>query len=507
MRAAAGSLAVGLLLAAIWLVIHPPLPQLPTGDVFTALATARHLSRGEGLLNDTVYPLFTTYSWGREIPQPLLHRGPGLAVLLLPAWRLSGHDPARAEELVRPVMLSLLGVLVILGAWHLGRLGCWPGAAAWALLVLLSPLLALAVNWGWSEVPAAALLLALWLERRRRSPSAVTPSAAAGYALLAALLALVRQDLLWVPICWWFAGALVDRRCLESRHRARFWRRTALAAAIGVVALAPWWLHVARHTGSPLGNPLTDAVQLDLSQEWWQYPLLRGRTPLPLGQNLAENPGPALLKIRSGVRHYAESLGDWLPWLVWGVLIALWTAQLRRRRQRGHRLAAAAGPPALLAATLGLLVVQYAFFSPETRHLLPLLPLFAWETAKLADGALRRCLPLRLRHGSWRSAILAAGVGAAALLTPPNLGGEDGNVAQALSSAARVTELITIAGADLPAGPLFSDTAIVPWRLDRPFVWSPFDAAVEDEIRQSLPALRDAPYLRLLSPPADAADD
>jgi hypothetical protein len=38
----------------------------------------------------------------------------------------------------------------------------------------------------------------------------------------------------------------------------------------------------------------------------------------------------------------------------------------------------------------------------------------------------------------------------------------------------------------------------VPWRLNRPFVWSPLDEAVEAEIRKTVPALREAPYLRAM---------
>ena len=73
----------------------PRLPQLPNGDVFTSLGVARHLAAGDGLINDTVYPLFTAYPWGQTMPQPLMHRPPGLAFLLLPAWWLSGGDPVR----------------------------------------------------------------------------------------------------------------------------------------------------------------------------------------------------------------------------------------------------------------------------------------------------------------------------------------------------------------------------------------------------------------------------
>lgn len=500
MRPAAGALAIGLLFAGAWLAVHPPLPQLPTGDVFTSLSVARHLSRGDGLVNDTIYPLLTAYPWGRDFPQPLVHRTPGLAVLLLPAWWLSGGDPGRAEDLVRPVMLAVLVLLIVVGAWTLQRHGATAAASAWALMLLLNPLLALAVRWGWSEVAAGFFLLAAWLLLRRRAPAAMSPGRAAGFAALAALLAYVRFDLLWVPVVWWCATAMSQRR----RQVSRLLPRTALAALVGAGLLAPWWQHVARHTGSPLTNPLADAVQLDLSAEWWQYPLLRSRTPLPLAQNLTENPGPALRKIRSGVRHYAVTLGQWLPWLVWIGGLVLWAAQTRRRWRRGHRRLAATGPPGLLAATLGFMVLQYAFFSQETRHLLPLLPLVAWETALLADRRLRPRLP----RPAVRGIALAALAAVAIVLVPAGLGGEADNVAAARASAARVAAVTLRAARELPPGPVFSDTAIIPWRLNRAFVWSPFDAAIEAEVRLLVPALREAPYIRLHEqPPAASGDD
>jgi len=50
---------------------------------------------------------------------------------------------------------------------------------------------------------------------------------------------------------------------------------------------------------------------------------------------------------------------------------------------------------------------------------------------------------------------------------------------------------------ELPAGPIFADTSVIPWRLDRACVWSPFDAAVEAEIRRLVPAMETAAYLHI----------
>jgi len=497
-RTAAATLVLALLFGAAWLAVHPPLPQLPTGDVYTSLSVARHLWRGEGLVNDTIYPLFTAYPWGRQIPQPLVHRPPGLAVLLSPAWLLADGDPVRTEALVRPVMAALLGLVALVGLVGLARQRCLHAGFAWLLLLLVNPLLGLAVLWGWGEVPSALFLLGLWLMLRRRHPADLSLPATAGYAVLAGLLALVRCDMLVIPVLWWVVSAAVDRR-------RRLWpvvRRTALAAIVGVALLLPWWLHVARHLGSPFANPLTDAVQLDLREAWWDYPLLRSRTPVPLVENLQQKTGPALLKVAAGSRNYARTLGLWLPWLVWLVCCGLWGLRTWQRTRRGRDWVRAAGPPGLLALTLCLMVLQYAFFSPETRHMLPLLPVLAWEGVLLGDAWWRR---VRWFRPAWRrGAALAASAAVALLVTPPRLGGEWGNVDTARDLAPCVDALTAVAAA-MPAGPVFSDTAVVPWRTDRAYVWKPFDAAVEAEIRAVMPVMRDAPYLRLIPDPADSA--
>ena len=474
----------------LWLAMHPALPQQPTGDVYTSLGVARHLARGDGLTNDAVYPLFTAYRWGREMPQPLVHRPPGLAFVLLPAWWLSGSDPVRVEALIRPTMALLLGLAALLGLLGLQRHDRNHAGPAWLLLLLMNPLLGLAVSWGWTEVPSGLLLLFLWLRLRRRAPAQSGPAGAAGYAALCAALALIRTDLLWVPVLWWFLAAATARR----RRCRRATRRTLLAAVVGVALLAPWFAHVTRHAGSPLANPLADAVQLDLGEAWWDYPLLRSRTPLPLAANLRQNFGPAMSKTFLGIRVSVRSLGLWLPWLFWAAVVAAWGLQTRRRLQRGHAIGRAVGPAGLLALTAGLMVIQYGLFSQETRHMLPLMPLLAWEGVLLIDTAMRR--HVRLRRPFARGTALAALVGLALVITPPGLGGDEGNLEEARRLSGRVDE-VTAAARTLPPGPVFSDCAVVPWRLGRAFLWSPYDASVEAQIRGVVPALRDAPWVRI----------
>lgn len=498
MRTQATIVLVAAVFGVLWLVVHPALPQLPTGDIFTSLGVARHLARGEGLINDTVYPLFTAYPWGQTVPQPLVHRPPGLAVLLLPACWLADGDPARAEALVQPVMVVLMGVIALVGLLGLRRQHCLAGGGAWLLLLLINPLMALAVSWGWSEIPGSLLLLGLWLLVRNRLTPTMSVGATVLYAALAGALAMVRSDLLWAPVLWWIIGAVIDprRRYLVSI------KRTALAAVIGLAIIAPWYMHVARHTGAPLANPLVEAVQLDLSEEWWDYPLLRSRTPVPLAENLRDHAWPSVRKTAVGIRSYLRTLGLWLPWMFWFTAVGIWSLRTLRRLRRGHGILAAIGPPGYLAITVVLMVLQYAFFSQETRHMLPVMPLFALEGVVLCHHQLRR-LGTRWQRGlqaPWQRGIAMAAVAWVFLqISPTGLGGEGGNVETAKELEQTVAE-VSESLQTLPPGPVFADNAVVPWRLDRACVWSPYDDRIENEIRAAIPEMRDARWVRIMAP-------
>lgn len=479
---------VSVLFGLLWLLVHPPLPQLPGGDVFTSLAVARHLTGGDGLVNDTVYPLFTAYEWGQTIPQPLIHRPPGLAVLLLPAWWGAGGDPAMAERLVRPVMVVIVAGIGLVGLLGLRRQQHLAAGGAWLLVLLISPLLALAVEWGWSEVPAGLMLLVLWRFLRNRRPADFGRPRTVAFALLSATLAMIRSDVLWIPVLWWFCAIVSDPRPRRRQSLAA----TLIAGVVGTIAIAPWYGHVTRHAGAPLANPLVEAVQLDLTEDWWQYPHLRSRTPIPLWENLRANPGPALHKIAVGIKAYLRDLGLWLPWLFWVVVITLWIHRSARRLRDAAPPGRALGPPGFLVLTTGLMFVQYGLFSHEYRHLLPLLPVIAWEGVILVDEYLRRAL-----HGPWRRGlVLAAGTWLALQLTPPGLGDEQGNVSLAIATSDEVARTVD-RSRDLPDGPIFSDSAIVPWRLGRPYVWNPYTPAIEQQIRDVVPEMADAPWVRL----------
>ena len=110
---AAGGILAALLFLAIWIPTHPARPHLPTSDLYTHLSVARHLARGEGFLTDVTYPLSYAFPFARELPQPLLHRQPGFAVLLTFPYLAGSSYPGRALDKVR-WMQTLLGPMATL---------------------------------------------------------------------------------------------------------------------------------------------------------------------------------------------------------------------------------------------------------------------------------------------------------------------------------------------------------------------------------------------------------
>ena len=156
------------------------------------------------------------------------------------------------------------------------------------------------------------------------------------------------------------------------------------------------------------------------------------------------------------------------------------------------------------------MMVEYGFFSHETRHMLPLLPVLAWEGVLLLDRRLARQM-----DGPWRrGALLTLVVWLALRITPPGLGRRVGQRADGARAGADCRP-----GHPGPARPA-AGTRVRrqhhrPWRLGRACVWSPYDEAIELEIRAAMPAMRDAPWVRLMSidgreilgPPIEITDE
>ncbi|MFO7654251.1 MAG: hypothetical protein R6X25_10580 [Candidatus Krumholzibacteriia bacterium] len=305
--AVAAGLAVAAAFTAVWLALHPPPPLLPTADVYSHLSVARHLVAGDGFVTDVTYPLSFAFPFARRLPQPLIHRPPGYALLLAVPVAAARGDPGASLSGLRALHAVLLAALVWLGinaAWRSGR--AW-SALPWLVLVAATPLLAFSVGWGEVEVPAALLLMGLWLGRR---PAAAAGDRGAGllYGLGAGFLTLLRVDLVWVPVLWWAATAIrpaaprgagpppamarpagsypaAPRRATTPRIVS-----AAIAAVVWLVVVAPWAIRNAAVTGDPFFALQTHAEHLKDTRAFPGYTIYRGLEPESLATSLQERP-------------------------------------------------------------------------------------------------------------------------------------------------------------------------------------------------------------------------
>lgn len=479
----------GFAFLAAWLLLYPTEPWEADGDIYDHLGASRNLVEGDGLSSDVVYPVTTTFDWGRRLPQPLLHRPPGFALLLAPALIATGLDPYRAPTAVRVLQLLLLALTAWAGLAGLHKRNAGFAGPAWLLLLLFSPLLGLAVSWGWVEVPCALVLLVLWLRLRDHNPCTAGPLQALLDGLLAGVLTLLRTDLTWVPLLWWLAAVLLYPRRYGFRSLP-LRGYVVTACAVWLVTTLPWWIHVTLVAGSPFFNPLASTLQFDLGENWWEYPRLRGLVPESASGNLADNIVPALIKMRHGIRVFLETLGQWLPWPVWGGALVMgvgaWFHNLHHGRLR------ALGPIALLGLTLCGMILLYALISQEARHLLVLLPVLAWEIVLATAQRVRRLFPPRLVQVLVLTALAALSIAVA----PPRPAGLEQRLAQARRQAPLV-EALALEMQTWPPGPVFTDNAAACWLTGRAGVWRPWDEDVENVIRETVPGMREARWARM----------
>lgn len=96
MRSTLFILLIGILFLVVWMAIYPTPPHMPTSDLFTHLSVTRHLVEGQGFRTDVVYPVSLAYDFATELPQPLIHRPPGYAVLLVGPYLLA-RGPEMSE--------------------------------------------------------------------------------------------------------------------------------------------------------------------------------------------------------------------------------------------------------------------------------------------------------------------------------------------------------------------------------------------------------------------------
>jgi hypothetical protein len=279
--------------------------------------------------------------------------------------------------------------------------------------------------------------------------------------LLWGLLILFRLELAWVPLLWWLGRRVTAG---EERTAGRpYARQLLLAGVVAVVVLSPWLIRNARLTGQPFFTLQAQAELVKDTRTWPGYEVYRQLSPQPMVTVLRSDPMPVLRKFARGVKFYVrDSRRFFPPLLLLGFLGALALAVWRRRRLDSAPKSEW-DEPALLALTLLLLAAQYSFFDHDLRHLLVVLPLFAWETA-LACG----------RSWRWIAAVVLT-----SLLMPARLPGWEQAARQAVvAHQERPWERDAWSFKD---GEIyFFDDAAGPWFLDRPGVWR--SAAAEAEV-------------------------
>ncbi|MBA4378072.1 MAG: hypothetical protein C0395_05370 [Gemmatimonas sp.] len=257
-------------------------------------------------------------------------------------------------------------------------------------------------------------------------------------------------------------------------------------AAVWALLMAPWWLRNLVVTGQPFFALQAYAEHLKGTAELPGFAAYLRERPEWFGATLLRQPGVLLDKTGAGLVYFASRLDNWLPW---GLLVAGGAAALARRP--GGR--SPSRPTLLLAGTLALLVVAYAPFSHDLRHLAVLLPAAAWELWLAIAERLSRSRPAA--YPAARAAILAAAGAVVLLLTPARLPGweraRDAAVADAATLPAAVARC-----RDLPPGPVLTDSAALLWRAGRAGVWWPAGAGDLDSLRRRHPWLADSPFVR-----------
>ncbi len=475
-RAILGGLAVAVAVCVVLAAVRTPRPVEPTSDLYTHLATARHLLRGEGFVTDIAYPLSFAWPFACALPQPLVHRTPGFALLLTGPVAASGANAAGAVAAARVLQFVLLGGILWLGSWAWLKRGR-PGAAlAWAVLLAAHPLVGYALDWGHDELAAGLALLA-WRLRHRDAPQSPGPVD----GLLLGALALLRPELLWLPPLLW----LVQGGSRPIRRQA------LLAVAAFVLVAGPWAVRNARLTGSPVFSVQAHAELVKDTRVFPGYDVYRQLEPQPTAAVLAEHLEPVARKTWRGLRFFRQEAGALLPppaaaalvlaGLAWPVLRI---ARRRRPAEDGELLSGAGS--AGLALLAGALL--YAPFDHSVRHFEPLLPLVCWELGwLLAEGPwswIMQRLGRDADHGGRPWPVMVAGAAAAFLVValgihaPTGWDAAERAAAGAGPQVAREVRRLQ----EAPPGVVFVETSAAPWLADRAAVWDPLDEDVRRRI-------------------------
>jgi len=495
----AGGILAALLFLTAWLPTHPARPLLPTDDLYTHLSVARHLVHGEGFLTDVTYPLSFAFPFARELPQPLIHRQPGFAILLTAPYLAAEGNPRRTLDQVRHMQIILLGLLVMTGTAVFLRRGHPAAVAPWVVFLFANPLMVFAVDWGMVELVCSLLLLVLWLRMRSDKPG--RPNWIDG--LLAGMLCMLRLDLFWVPVLWWVLLRVKKRD--DSPNPASRRRRLGLVVLAWFLVIAPWAIRNLQVTGQPAFSLQTYAEHVKETRAWPGYTVYQQLEPQPFFETMSTDPLPTLRKVGRGMKFFYHDLPRLAPPLVLIALavgalafMAAWLKilpALPRRRlwdsMFGLPAASRTGPLALTVLTTVLLTIQYSFFDHSLRHLLIVLPVMLWEFSPWVGDPIQQIIHDRQKVRSPRSPLLqylgsvivlpAAAAVVVVLLFPCHLSGWKYAAKEAVSRAPRTQRQIEITRM-APPGILFVDNSAVPWFIDRPVVWSPTQEATRARI-------------------------
>jgi hypothetical protein len=486
----AGGILAALLFLAAWVPTHPVRPVMPTDDLYTHLSVARHLARSEGFKTDVTYPLSFAFPFARELPQPLIHRQPGFAILLTAPYLAGEGYPHRVVERVRHMQIILLGLLVMVGTAFFIRRGHPAAIAPWLVFLFANPLLVFAVDWGMVELICSLLLLVLWL--RMRGEKQGRPNWIDG--LLAGALCMLRLDLFWVPVLWWILLSFKKRD--DSPGPASKRRRLVLLVLAWFLVIAPWAIRNIQVTGQPAFSLQAYAEHLKDTRAWPGYTVYQQLEPQPFFETMTTDPIPVLRKVGRGMKFFYRDMHRLAPLLVLIALavgalafLAVWLKLLTaipRRRQWDAKIGVPAmartSPVALTVLTTVLLTIQYSFFDHSLRHLLIVLPIMLWEFSPWVGDPIRQIIHDRQQARGPRSPILqdlgsvfilpAAVATVVVLLFPCHLPGWESAATEAVSSGPKTAKQIDLTGL-APPGVLFVDYSAVPWFIDRPVVWSP----------------------------------
>ena len=339
------------------------LPQLPpASDAWDYSQEARQLARGEGFTSLYTYP---SHLGADQPPFPVRWRMPLFALTGAGLLKLGVSLPAGFFGIAVAAHALLVALVFLLGTHlHSWRAGAIAAAAAVASPLLLDPYAA-----GLSQVPAAALAVAVWL-LLLRGRGVVTAAAGAFFAATAWYLR--GESILFVPVWIWVA------------YRNGGARRCAAFALLYAALCVPWLfaLHTMTGASAPIhGNPM-----LLYTREYPGYSSARSYAEtLPgLFDYVVRHPAALLWRtIKDAVGYGVD--------LLWGlgpIAVGLGVAGLLLRDAATRWRSLTPALPLLIAAALQ--IAAFSCLERSPRFLVPAMPLVCVALGLAAAPALDR---------------------------------------------------------------------------------------------------------------------